>query len=432
MQQSPWARRSLSFWVSFGMALAVLPLVISALVVHVWLHGQAIAAFDDVAARARDEVRPLQRLQVELWEATVPVEEFALSRAPRHATAYREQRVAIERGFQQLDRAFGADAPLRHTLERAQQDWVAADRLAGELVARSGPPGDPREVEQLDRFDGLVAAAADKLRAIDEELVQVLDADHDAAVMAYERSNTASVAAAVASLLLVIAGVALIRRVMLANVARLVDGARRFAAGERGHRIEVQVPPELREVADEFNRMIVRIHDAEDSLVAQARQDALTGLDNRRSFEEALTSAFARLKRRDERFVLLFLDVDHFKNVNDTRGHAAGDDVLREIARTLGRSVREVDRVFRVGGEEFAAVLADTNVSGAERVAERVRAAVASTTIETAGAALQVTVSIGLATAQRSVSADELLRRADEALYAAKTGGRNRVCVAAE
>lgn len=427
MRRPIWAERSLTFWMTLGMALTVLPLVISAFTVHVWLHGEAIAAFDDVAARQRHELAPLHRQQIALWEAAVPVEEFVASREPGHAGAYRELRVQIERRYHQLDKAFARDEGLRQTLLRSQQDWDAADRIAAELIAHPVADLDARSVEALDRFNGRIGASVDKLRAVEEEMAPVLDADHAEAIAASERSDRASVVAAVASLLLMLVGIGVIRRVMLANVSRLVDGARRFAAGEHAHRIEVQVPPELREVADEFNRMIVRVHEAEQSLVAQARQDPMTGLDNRRSFEEAMSAAFARLRRQNEGFVLLMLDVDHFKKVNDTHGHGAGDDVLRAVASTLAASVREVDRVFRIGGEEFAAILSDVGLSGAGAVAERVRAAVESTPVQTQGREVRVTISIGLCAAQQSGTADELLRAADAALYAAKSGGRNRV-----
>jgi len=425
-----WTRRSISFWVAAGMALTVLPLLISAVVVHAWLHGEAIAAFADVATRSREELEPLHRQQIALWEAAIPLEEYVASANPRQIATYRERRVQIERRFQQLDRAFAEDEPLRRTLQRAEGDWSAADRIAGELLAEAGAPTAPRDVAALDRFDGLVGSAVDKLRAVDEEVAHVLDRDHADAVRAYERSNLASVVAGGASLAFILLGVFVIRRVMLANIGRLVDGARRFAAGERAHRINVTVPPELREVADEFNRMIERIRLAEESLASEARHDPLTGLDNRRSFEEAFEAAGTRLRRKNEPFVLLLLDIDHFKRVNDTWGHAAGDQVLRAVAEVLAGSLRGVDRAYRIGGEEFAALLADTSLAGAEVVAERIREAVSAAVVSTDDAEIRVTVSIGLAVAHPSHGLEALLRTADQALYAAKSGGRNRVVAA--
>jgi len=165
--------------------------------------------------------------------------------------------------------------------------------------------------------------------------------------------------------------------------------------------------------------------------VAEAHHDPLTGLDNRRSFEEAMAAALGRLRRLNESFVLLMLDVDHFKKVNDTHGHGVGDQVLASVAKTLSSSVREVDRVFRIGGEEFAAILTDVQLAGAELVAERIRRAVESSAVQAGGVEVQVTVSIGLAPTEASATAETLLRSSDAALYAAKSAGRNRVVLRA-
>jgi diguanylate cyclase (GGDEF)-like protein len=217
---------------------------------------------------------------------------------------------------------------------------------------------------------------------------------------------------------------------MLRNVHRLVEGARRFAQGDRKHRIEIGVPPELREVAEEFNRMIGKIDEAEGALAAQARRDPLTGLENRRAFDEAIDGALARMRRLGEQFVVVAIDVDHFKKVNDTYGHGAGDDVLRSIGSTLSTSIREVDRAFRIGGEEFVVLLADVDIARASTAAERLHTQIGTTSVSTTGTQLRVTASFGLAQASATSTAPALLRAADSALYAAKAAGRNRIEVA--
>jgi two-component system cell cycle response regulator len=123
------------------------------------------------------------------------------------------------------------------------------------------------------------------------------------------------------------------------------------------------------------------------------------------------------------------LDLDHFKAVNDQYGHPAGDDVLRELAQRMLRQVRSVDLVARLGGEEFVAVMPETNLSGASAVAERLRIAIADEpfTVTASGERLPVTASIGIATSENGDSVETLLKRADDALYIAKNGGRNRV-----
>ena len=167
-----------------------------------------------------------------------------------------------------------------------------------------------------------------------------------------------------------------------------------------------------------------------DALVDLSSRDALTGLANRRTFNVALTREIDRVARSGEPALLLMLDIDHFKRVNDQWGHRAGDEVIRAVAAALMDSVRPMDLVARVGGEEFGIVLPNCGSAFGETVAERVRRRVAGTPVMVApGQQLQVTVSIGGAYAPQWVrsSAGLWVERADQQLYRAKAQGRNLV-----
>jgi two-component system cell cycle response regulator len=165
-----------------------------------------------------------------------------------------------------------------------------------------------------------------------------------------------------------------------------------------------------------------------------ATTDMLTGLLNRRAFLDAIERERARSDRHAFPLSLLLLDIDHFKRVNDGRGHAAGDAVLRGVARILVYVARKSDFVARWGGEEFVVALPQTSEAGARVAAERVRRAVAADShpMPDRGAPLTVTVSIGAASAEAPWSVDQLISAADAAMYAAKARGRNRVEVASE
>ncbi|TQS47012.1 sensor domain-containing diguanylate cyclase [Cryptosporangium phraense] len=168
-------------------------------------------------------------------------------------------------------------------------------------------------------------------------------------------------------------------------------------------------------------------------LVAEQRglaiTDGLTGLHTRRFFDEALSSGTAQNLRTTDDIGLLLVDLDHFKSVNDTHGHPAGDQVLREVARRLRDSTRSGDVVARYGGEEFAILLPRTGRPELVSIAERIRAAIDRDPVRLPnGRPLRVTVSIGLAAASEGLaSSDELTSAADRRLYAAKAGGRNQV-----
>jgi two-component system cell cycle response regulator len=162
--------------------------------------------------------------------------------------------------------------------------------------------------------------------------------------------------------------------------------------------------------------------------IEMAVTDALTGLHNRRYLDSHLQTLFERAVARRRPLSLMITDLDRFKSVNDTYGHDGGDQVLREFARRLRRNVRGIDLACRFGGEEFVVVMPDTEAAIAEMVAERVRAEIAGLPFPVNGVGVPVTVSVGVSSLNwGGDSVADLLKRADIALYEAKSGGRNRV-----
>ncbi len=162
-----------------------------------------------------------------------------------------------------------------------------------------------------------------------------------------------------------------------------------------------------------------------------AKTDQLTGLPNRRAFEEEFARMISETDRYGREAALVIVDVDHFKQVNDTYGHDAGDQVLKAIGATLSAMARTTDKVARLGGEELAMLLPQTDQEGALEAAERCRKAIEALSVRTNAGTVRVTASFGVAMYQeRSGAAGALFDRADQALYSAKHGGRNRVIMA--
>jgi len=181
----------------------------------------------------------------------------------------------------------------------------------------------------------------------------------------------------------------------------------------------------------------IEMTSARDKLRYLGLTDALTGVNNRRFFDQRIVEEVERARRTRQPLSCLFIDIDHFKRVNDGHGHQDGDRVLARVAVAVRQQLRSIDVVARYGGEEFAVLLAQTGEVRAIEVAERIRTRIAMLQLESeAGAEIPVTVSIGVATLASGDAEDpagqagQLLRGADEALYRAKERGRNRVICA--
>ncbi len=200
-----------------------------------------------------------------------------------------------------------------------------------------------------------------------------------------------------------------------ATGAGLVDALAKIVAANEGlqqklQKAEEQIEAQAREI---------HLHETE------ARTDSLTGLANRRAFDDEMTRRYAEATRRSEPLSLLIMDIDYFKKFNDTHGHQAGDEVLRAVGEQLARTCRDMDLPCRYGGEEFAVVMPATSIADATVAAERIRTAVEETTVNFEGKQLKVTASIGLAQLSADDDIARLLRRADDALYESKDAGRN-------
>ncbi|HEY7639283.1 MAG TPA: diguanylate cyclase [Steroidobacteraceae bacterium] len=181
-------------------------------------------------------------------------------------------------------------------------------------------------------------------------------------------------------------------------------------------------------VADRLRDQRLALTDAE----RRAQSDALTGVLNRRSLLERLDSACLRARARGLPIALLFIDLDHFKQINDTHGHPAGDACLKAIIGPIQAELRQSDVIGRYGGEEFVVILSSADAAAAQPIAERIRQRVAEISVPGFGAAIHLTCSIGIATSDMlGVWGEHLIARADEAVYAAKRCGRNCVQIAA-
>lgn len=225
----------------------------------------------------------------------------------------------------------------------------------------------------------------------------------------------------------------------LQRLTRAADG---IAAGDLNVQLPVERRDEVGQLTRVFNQMTSKLRHSQQevesaSLALQEKNqqletlaitDGLTGLYNRNKLNDILAEEFARYRRHRRPFAVLLLDIDHFKALNDTYGHLAGDEVLKSVARTLAHSIRSVDFAARYGGEEFVIVLPETNTDTARDLAQRICSQIQKDRHRFQDQALAVTLSIGVAGIRDDdKSVDAIIARADAMLYEAKNAGRNRV-----
>ena len=183
----------------------------------------------------------------------------------------------------------------------------------------------------------------------------------------------------------------------------------------------------LKAQLEETNRSLEeKVKERTLQLEMQANTDPVTGVASRFAIMETLSANVQTFERYDRSFSILMIDVDHFKEVNDSHGHQAGDDVLASLAKSISSNIRTVDRVGRYGGEEFLVVLPETSEVAATELAERIRIAVENLLLPFD---ISITCSVGVSGIEKGISGDGLISRADHALYSAKRAGRNQVVV---
>lgn len=263
----------------------------------------------------------------------------------------------------------------------------------GWLLGRLWPHGGAKTLSQ-DKLRELTRQLAEQIACVSRDIQHhqgQIDEAHQGLLAVHEDED--------ASMPLLLASVAEIVRINAGLQSKL--GAAEETLKEQGRQIE--------------------------SWSVQALTDPLTSLPNRRAFDEALARRLAEWRRTQTAFSVMLIDADHFKLVNDRHGHFMGDFVLRRLAEVLEASTRKMDLIARVGGEEFAIILPSTPGPSARCAAEHCHAAVAAYNFRHEEVELHMTVSVGLASVARSDDDESLLRRADEALYAAKHAGRDCV-----
>jgi len=407
-------RLSLRARIFATVGIVSLPLAATAIGAAVTL-GNTVYTLDQAIVQSADRLDTAVRLQSRILSAEALTGDRTVAAGPRPASPGNEVRAA-EAAFDEM-----LDSPSLRPRERMLVGKVRHE-WRSEFVRRTAMLARPSAAQNPTQAVHILGALADAYRHESEALRSQIEAGT-------RRLRWIVSAAVIACLSVAAAGGALLARSVLQPLRALERGVARFADDELSYRLPAEDNDEIGGLARAFNRMAERLETHRNELRELSTHDPLTGLFNRREFEQRLQTERRRAVRYGRPFSLLMLDVDHFKDINDRYGHPCGDEVLTTLADLLRLNVRPMDAVCRYGGEEFAAILPETGRDGALVLAERIRRTVQDSTIVLdAARQVRATVSIGVATfATDAADGGDVVAAADRALYRAKHGGRNRV-----
>lgn len=413
-----------SAWLArFGVRLAVAFLVVSALLPLAGLiaeRGQRLAA----ARQARAEARHLAQVIAHDVSGDISGPRDPDAEQLRRRLAVLRRQVGGEVEIVDVGRGVIAD-----TMPPGQAERVGTE-FAGQIAAtlRDGMPrtmsrlGDPRAVDFV-----TVPIRTSGDRIVGAVVLDYTELHHEV-LSAGAEVRRLTIAAGFAGMAVALALAFVMSRGLVRDIRRLTQAAHQFAEGRYDVRVQVASRGELGQLAQAFNLMAERVAERKAVLIDLATTDTLTGLPNRRAFRTTLARDLAHAQRLGLPLSLLILDLDHFKAVNDTFGHLAGDAVLRRVGEVLQRESRSSDLAARLGGEEFGILLPGADLDDALVTAERLRVSIAGMRAVHQGRDISVTASVGAVSyPEHGATAETLAQAADEALYAAKHAGRNLV-----
>jgi two-component system, cell cycle response regulator len=395
----------------------------------------AIGQFERTENRRLEELFPLVQLNTLFEESNSIVRNTLYSNSVNNQARFEALNQNIDATLFSLLSNPSQLAEKRAVMLRVQQQWLQARRDADVLFSGPTALNAAAKKEKINAFEDHITNAISDINQL-EGLLSHLQTTDNLAQASQDKLHVRLIIAIVfmVAIAIVILSAKILSRHILVPLNLLQKGVDRFRDGDLSHRINLVTQDELSALASAFNAMAQTLEQSQAELKRLATVDGLTGVYNRREFNRWLTLEIERSHREYHPVSLVMVDIDHFKKLNDTYGHQAGDEALRHVGRLLKQEVRPGDHVARYGGEEFAIILPNASSADAFAVAERVRASIEAQVITLSREqSLTFTASLGFATFCIDKDTEETFgQRADQALYHAKHSGRNRVSSAEE
>ena len=390
----------------------------------------AIELSDKIVEDSIVKIHHATSAQLSLVNAAMPPNDYIIHANPAEQNNYRKLFDTVNIKIDTLAAIPTLLPEQKAVLDDARHEWIRTREIGDAIMRIENPVGDPVAAGKMEQFDYLIDNIVKKLYVLHEAIDKEIEEKHERLHRIKFRTTTLIIVLSVIGLLIFIIGGMVFARALFPPLRLMQQGMHVFSHGDLEHRIDIKFPVEFLKLSQGFNAMAEKLHETYIELKTLITRDSLTGCFNHRKFVEDSRKEIIRARRYQNYLSLLIVDVDHFKSVNDTHGHPAGDKVLQRVTEVMSKQLRASDTLYRYGGEEFTIFLPETNKQGAHTVAERIRSRIEYTQIPISGDQfITVTVSIGIASfPDDAVNGKELLAKADQALYAAKNSGRNRVC----
>ncbi|MCK5262944.1 MAG: diguanylate cyclase [Gammaproteobacteria bacterium] len=412
-------------------AMMLVPLVIL-VTIQYSVFNSTIAHLNNVIEHSSLELTSIKQLQQTMHAAVMAPNDYLVHGEVIERANYATSSIKVTMTINNMLKIMSQHPDELDLLEQVDQLWGQIDQKAHYILATTNPVGNTAMAKEMELMDATAVQAISIL----EQMFSIVtleiaeeseDADYLRTIMIALIIGGTSISALMILWLNRTLALAVVN-----PICCLKKAANRVGDGDYSSCLSWERQDEIGELSQSFDAMTEYLEKAHTKLELLACQDGLTGILNRREFDRLFPVEFSRAHRFEHPLSLIMIDLDHFKEVNDTHGHLTGDNVLQIFATLVNETIRDIDQFARYGGEEFILILPEVDREGAYVLAERIRTLVKNTNFGGVdGEAIKITISAGIADYPKNgISEKEMIDSADKALYQAKHGGRNRVVCA--
>lgn len=423
-------KRSLRARFLTGGLLMFLPLLVSSMV-SLALFLNARTHTDATIEYVSEELSIIHSLQKKLLWVPKPANDYLLHGNLGLQQAFEVQAQVIADSFHHVRDSEKLTAKVKTIVHEAEILWHDVKEESRGILKRAYPLAQSESAVLMEALNSHVLGVVNVLNTAQQQVHDDISRNQDELNAIYREAILVSVLLLFVGLIVSTAVAVMLMYSIYKPVIALKKGAAEFYAGNLQHRIKIDYQDELAALSETFNDLAGQLLKREQVLQDQASIDGLTGIYNRREFEYRFKQILKTAERKSAPLSLLLLDIDHFKTINDSYGHPAGDAVLRNVAACLREIIRPCDVLARIGGEEFAVLIDDLGQEQSLDVAERMRQGIRDCVTLYDGQVMTVTTSIGISHyPDQGSNKEELIGVADKMLYRAKQGGRDQICEA--